>query len=84
MNKVIELLQSHRSIRSFKDKKIPYPLLMDIISAGQSAATSSLIQATSIIRVTDSALRKGLCEVGGGQSYIEKAPEFLVFCGKAM
>jgi len=80
MNKVIELLQSHRSIRSFKDKKIPYPLLMDIISAGQSAATSSLIQATSIIRVTDSALRKGLCEVGGGQSYIEKAPEFLVFC----
>ena len=80
MNKVIELLQSHRSIRSFKDKEIPNQLLLDIIAAGQSAATSSLIQATSIIRVTDSKIRAGLCEVGGGQSYIAKAPEFLVFC----
>ena len=80
MNSVIELLRSHRSIRSFEDKKIPEGLLKDILSSGQAAATSSLIQATTIIRVTDPKLREGLCEVGGGQAYIKDAPEFLVFC----
>ena len=80
MANVIELLRSHRSIRSFKDKKIPEELLIDILSAGQAAATSSLIQASSIIRVTDPKLREELCEVGGGQAYIKDAPEFLVFC----
>lgn len=80
MNSVIELLRSHRSIRSFEDKKIPEGLLKDILSSGQAAATSSLIQATTIIRVTDPKLREGLCEVGGGQEYIKDAPEFLVFC----
>jgi nitroreductase len=80
MNSVIELLRSHRSIRSFEDKKIPEGLLKDILSSGQAAATSSLIQATTIIRVTDPKLREALCEVGGGQAYIKDAPEFLVFC----
>lgn len=80
MTSVIELLRSHRSIRSFEDKKIPEDLLVDILLAGQAAATSSLIQASSIIRVTDPKLREKLCEVGGGQAYIKDAPEFLVFC----
>ena len=80
MANVIELLRSHRSIRSFKDKKIPEELLIDILSAGQAAATSSLIQASSIIRVTHPKLREELCEVGGRQAYIKDAPEFLVFC----
>lgn len=80
MNSVIELLRSHRSIRSFEDKKIPEGLLKNILSSGQAAATSSLIQATTIIRVTDPKLREELCEIGGGQAYIKDAPEFLVFC----
>ena len=34
MTSVIELLRSHRSIRSFKDEKISEELLMGILSAG--------------------------------------------------
>ena len=80
MKTVIELLKSHRSIRSYSEKPIPEDLLSNIPSAGQSAATSSNIQAVTIIRVTDKEIRQGLCDVGGGQSYIIDAPEFFVFC----
>ena len=74
MKTVLELLKSHRSIRSYSEKPIPENLLFGILSAGQSAATSSNIQAVTIIRVTDMKIRESLCHVGGGQSYIKNAP----------
>ncbi|MDX1599802.1 MAG: nitroreductase family protein, partial [Marinobacter sp.] len=45
MNPTIELLKSHRSIRKFQDRKIPRELFEELIRAGQSAATSSHVQA---------------------------------------
>ncbi|MDA1238564.1 MAG: oxygen-insensitive NADPH nitroreductase [Proteobacteria bacterium] len=80
MKTVLELLKSHRSIRSYSEKPIPENLLFDILSAGQSAATTNNNQSLSIIRVTDMKIRESLCQVGGGQSYIKNAPEFFVFC----
>ena len=41
MNDVIKLLNSHRSIRKFTDQEIPHGLLLELIKAGQAAATSS-------------------------------------------
>ena len=58
MNDVIKLLQSHRSIRKFTDQKISRGLLLELIKAGQAAATSSHVQAYTIINVTDSANRE--------------------------
>ncbi len=81
MNDVINLLHAHRSIRKFNDQKITDEQLTAIIDAGNSAATSSNLQARSIIRVTDKAIRTQLAEASGNQAYIADCAEFLVFCG---
>ncbi|SFR61787.1 nitroreductase [Marinobacter daqiaonensis] len=81
MNEVIELLQSHRSIRKFTDQKIPRDLFLELIRAGQSAATSNHVQAYSIIHVRNQANREKIAELAGGQKYIADCSDFLVFCG---
>ena len=77
---VIERLQSHRSIRKFTEQPIDERLLRDLISAGQSAATSSNLQGVSVIRVRNPKTRKAMAELAGGQACVEQAAEFLVFC----
>lgn len=80
MNSVIELLQSHRSIRKFAVKPVDQKIVEELIRAGQSAATSSFIQACTVIQVTDPGTREKLCEVAAGQLYVKESPIFLVFC----
>ncbi|MCE9683905.1 oxygen-insensitive NADPH nitroreductase [Halomonas alkalisoli] len=80
MNPTIELLKSHRSIRKFTDRKIPHELLLELIHAGQAAATSSHVQAYSVIHVKDPANRELIAELAGGQTYVATASDFLVFC----
>lgn len=80
MNDVIELLKSHRSIRKFTDQSIAPEMLEEILLAGQAAATSSFIQAVTVVRVTKPEVRQKLVEYSGGQKYVAAAPEFLVFC----
>ena len=80
MNSVIELLKSHRSIRKFTEEKIPHELLLELVRAGQSAATSSHIQAYSVIHVARPENREQIAELAGGQGYIASCSDFLVFC----
>ncbi|MDX1354327.1 oxygen-insensitive NADPH nitroreductase [Vreelandella venusta] len=80
MNDTIKLLKSHRSIREFEEREIPPELLIELIRTGQAAATSSHIQAYSIIHVTDKHLRDQLVELTGGQKYVASSSDFLVFC----
>ncbi len=80
MNPVIELLTSHRSIRQFTERKIPHELLLELIRAGQGAATSSHVQAYSVIHVKNPANREKIAELAGGQGYIASCSDFLVFC----
>jgi len=80
MNDVIALLQSHRSIRKFKPDAVPDPLIEQIVRCGQAAASSSNIQAATVIRVRDAGKRRRLAELAGGQSYVADAGAFLVFC----
>ncbi|MBL1267973.1 MAG: oxygen-insensitive NADPH nitroreductase [Halomonas sp.] len=80
MNDVIKLLKSHRSIRKFSDRPIPKELLLELIQAGQGAATSSHVQAYTVIHVKDQANREQIAELAGGQGYIATCADFLVFC----
>ncbi|MFT5720392.1 MAG: nitroreductase [Motiliproteus sp.] len=80
MNPTIRLLNAHRSIRKFSEQKIPQKLLEDIVRAGQSAATSSHVQAYSIIHVVNQKNREQLAELAGGQQYVASSSDFLVFC----
>ena len=80
MNPTIELLKSHRSIRKFSDRPIAADDLEQLILAGQAAATSSFVQTTSLIRVTDPAKRERLVTLTGNQTYVASCAEFFVFC----
>ncbi|RIZ54082.1 oxygen-insensitive NADPH nitroreductase [Vibrio sp. PID23_8] len=80
MNNTIRTIMAHRSIRKFTPQPVENEQLQAIIQAGLAASSSSLLQAVSIIRVTDQAKRKLLAQYAGNQAYVEDAAEFLVFC----
>lgn len=77
---VLSLLQSHRSIRKFKDQLLSQEQINQIISSAQMASTSSHVQAYTILGITDREKKKKLAEYAGNQSYVEKCGHFLVFC----
>ena len=79
-NPVIQLQTSHRSIRRYTGEPVPGELLAALIRAGQGAASSSFIQAYSVIRVTRPAARAAIARAAGNQPWIEQAAEFLIFC----
>ena len=80
MNETIDLLKNHRSIRKFKDKSLSREQVETIVSAAQSASTSSFVQAYSIIGISDQKKKRQLAELAGRQSYVEQNGYFLVFC----
>ena len=75
-----QLQRQHRSVRRYLDRPLEPGQLEDLIRCGQAAATSSFIQAYSIIRVVRPAARAAIAAAAGGQRWIEQAAEFLVFC----
>jgi FMN reductase (NADPH) len=80
MNPVMQLLRSHRSIRKFTDKPVDDDMIHEIVRCGQAAATSSNIQATTVIRVRNADTRGEIVRVAGDQEYVATAGAFLVFC----
>jgi nitroreductase len=80
MNETIRLLQRHRSIRRFTAQPLAPGVLEELLHAGQGAATSSFIQAVTVIRVNDPPRRRQLALLAGDQAQIHQAAEFLVFC----
>lgn len=76
MTPTIELLRSHRSIRHFTDAPVSDEQRAAIIASAQAASTSSFLQCTSIIRITDPALRERLVPLTGGQQHVAQAAEF--------
>ena len=80
MNPVMQLLQSHRSIRKFTDRTVDDALINDIVRCGQAAATSSNLQATTVIRVRKAETRREIARLAGDQKYVTTAGAFLVFC----
>ncbi|MCP3955336.1 MAG: oxygen-insensitive NADPH nitroreductase [Desulfobacterales bacterium] len=80
MNSVMQLLRSHRSIRKFTEEPVADSLIQEIIRCGQAAATSSNLQATTVIRVRDTAVRSEMARLAGDQTYVATAGAFLVFC----
>jgi len=80
MTPTIELLKSHTSVRSFSDKPVSDADFTEIIAAAQATASSSFVQATTIIRVRNAETREQLATISGGQKYVAEAPVFAVFC----
>ncbi|WP_318390017.1 oxygen-insensitive NADPH nitroreductase [Enterobacter sp.] len=80
MTPTIDLLRAHRSIRHFTDEPISQAQREAIIASAQAASSSSFLQCSSIIRITDPAMREQFVTLTGGQKHIAHAAEFWVFC----
>lgn len=80
MNTTIDTLLAHCSIRKFTDQSIEQSVVETLVQAGQAAATSSFIQACTVIQVSQGPARDRLAELSGNQAYVASAPVFLVFC----
>ncbi len=65
MSPTIELLCGHRSIRHFTDEPVTDAQREAIIAAARSTSSSSFLQCSSIIRITDRALRVGVSAPDG-------------------
>ncbi|MBX2825290.1 MAG: oxygen-insensitive NADPH nitroreductase [Gammaproteobacteria bacterium] len=80
MNDVTRLLKSHRSIRKFTEETVSREIVEELVACGQAAATSSNVQAVTVIHVTDPDKRDALATHAGGQRYVSTAGAFLVYC----
>lgn len=80
MTPVIDILCSHRSIRKFTDKPLNSEQRAAILASAQATSSSCFLQCSTIIRVTDSAMRQQLAILSGHQNYVAQAAEFWVFC----
>ncbi|CAN7766389.1 NADPH-dependent oxidoreductase [Caballeronia sp. dw_19] len=76
---VIETLLSHRSVRAYSDQPLPADVLQTVLAAAQSAASSSNLQAWSVVAVRDAARKQRLSVCAGNQKHVAAAPLLLVF-----
>lgn len=80
MTSTLELLGQHRSIRHYTGQPITAEQRDAILHAAQSASTSSLLQCTSVVRITDPEKRQRLAQLAGDQPWVNEAAEFWVLC----
>ncbi|MBB6448427.1 nitroreductase [Geomicrobium halophilum] len=73
------LIQTHQSIRKFKETAVSEEIVTELVESARWAPTSSHVQAYTIIRVRDQEKRQALSEVAGDQKYVRESPLFLVF-----
>lgn len=79
-NDTMELLMSHRSVRGFLSDPLPAGTLEALVAAGQSASSSSNVQAWTVIAVENPATKAALAAVANGQKHMEECPVLLVWC----
>lgn len=78
MNETIRTQLEHRTIREFKDQKIPHQIFEQLLEVARRTATSTGMQASSIIRVTNPDMKKKIAEICN-QEYVARVTELLIF-----
>lgn len=75
------LLDSHRSIRSYKPDPLPAGLVDQVLEqALQGTSSSGNLNLVSVVKTQDVARKERLCELHGGQPMVRQAPLVLSFC----
>ncbi|WP_433492854.1 NADPH-dependent oxidoreductase [Nocardia grenadensis] len=78
-NPVLRVLHEHRSVRRYLPDPLPDGVLELLISAAQSAPTSSNLQVWSVVAVRDPQRKARLAALAGDQEQIRQAPLLLVW-----
>ncbi|WP_216917706.1 NADPH-dependent oxidoreductase [Nocardia noduli] len=78
-NPVLQVLHEHRSARRYLPDPVSDDTLRLLVSAAQSAPTSSNLQVWSVVAVRDPERKARLAAVAGDQRHILQAPVLLVW-----
>jgi nitroreductase len=78
-NDAVARMLSHRSVRGYRSDPVPEGTLETLVAAAQSAATSSNLQAWSVVSVSDPARKARLAKIANNQKHIEQCPLFLAW-----
>lgn len=78
MNETIKIQIEHRTIREFIDKPVPEEILNQLMQVASRTATSNGLQACSVIRITDQAIKDELADICK-QEYVARMPEVWIF-----
>jgi FMN reductase (NADPH) len=73
-------MSEHRSVRRYDGRPVPDDAIREAVGAAEMAATSSWVQAYSLLQITDPERRKKLRELTGDQAQVELAGAFFVVC----
>lgn len=76
---ILDAMLERNSVRSFRPDPIPDEVLQHILAVSIQAASGGCLQPFSIIVVRDRERAKLLCDVCGGQKFIEEAPVNLLY-----
>ncbi|WP_276356853.1 oxygen-insensitive NADPH nitroreductase [Cohnella caldifontis] len=80
LSETIGVMQSHVSVRKYAAEPIPRAHLLEIVRAGQGAASSHFVQAYSVIHVTDPEKKARIAELSRNP-HVAGCSDFLLFCG---
>ena len=80
MNEIMQFLNSHASVRQFKEQDISAEAVETILTTAQRSPSSSNVQAYSAITVRDRSKKQEIARLSGGQKHVETCPLFVVFC----
>ena len=75
-----DIIMNRRSVRSFKDQKVPQQVIEELIDAANNAPSGGNIQPLSIIIIQDDEARKQLAQFLDGSPWIKNSPLTLIFC----
>lgn len=80
MKTIYDAINSHVSIRKYKNRPIPKEVLERVLHAGTRASSSGNMQTYSIIVTSDEDVKRKLLPFHFDQSMLMEAPTFLTFC----
>ncbi|CUH92444.1 NADPH-dependent oxidoreductase [Herbinix luporum] len=78
MDDTIKMQLNHRTIREFTDKAISDEIISRLVQVAERTATSNGLQACSIIRISDQAIKNELADICK-QEYVARMPELWIF-----
>jgi FMN reductase (NADPH) len=80
MNDLLAAMSAHRSVRAYLPTPVPDDHIRAAVTSAQQAATSSWIQAYSLLQIRDAAVRERLAEWTGGQPQVEQSGALFAVC----
>jgi len=77
---MLSILNQHRTIRKYTDRKIEPELLTQLLESACRASNTGNMQAYSVVVTTDSIIKERLSPAHFNQPMLKNAPAILTFC----